>query len=153
MRSDRREFLHTGTGAAASLLLLHLSPLSADVSVSGRLQSLIEEFSASKPLQPGKITLEIPATAENGFSVPLSVRVESPMSPRDHVERVMIVAEQNPFLHVATFHFSPLSGEARVSTRIRLARTQDVLALARTNTGHVHAVRTAVRVVIGGCGV
>lgn len=112
----------------------------------------IEEFSAGADLQDGVLTLTTPEIAENGNSVPIAVTVDSPMTDDNYVESVMILAEGNPNPGVATFRFSPVSGEAKASTRMRLAKTQDITALAKLSDGSVYKVSNNVKVTIGGCG-
>jgi sulfur-oxidizing protein SoxY len=102
--------------------------------------------------QGGPLTLTTPEIAENGNSVPVSFTVESPMTEDDYIESVSIMAGDNPNPEVATFHFTPASGLAKASTRMRLARTQDVYAVAKTSTGKVFQVSNNVKVTIGGCG-
>lgn len=128
--------------------------------VSGRvfgavedMQALINDFAGGEALLTGRVTLTIPEVAENGFSVPMSITVDSPMSDDDYVESVLVLAEENPNIRISTFRFTPASGDARVSTRMRLARTQDVLALARMSDGSYHQAVQHVRVTVGGCGV
>jgi sulfur-oxidizing protein SoxY len=74
------------------------------------------------------------------------------MTEESYVESVMIVAEGNPNPEVITFNFSPLSGNADASTRMRLAKTQNVIAVARMNDGTVYTDTKNVKVTIGGCG-
>lgn len=76
------------------------------------------------------IEIELPQIAENGNSVPMRVRVKSPMTPEDHVTALYLVAERNPRPLLATFHLGPQSGRAEISTRVRLAGTQKVTVLA-----------------------
>jgi len=111
----------------------------------------IEEFTDNELPVNSLISLKIPKIAENGNSVPLSVTVESPMKTDDYVESIMIVAEANPNPVILTFQFSPLSGEARARTRIRLADTQEVMAFAKTNDGKIFKAVQPVEVTIGGC--
>jgi sulfur-oxidizing protein SoxY len=101
----------------------------------------------------GPMTLELPEEAENGNIVPYRIAVDSPMTEEDHVRRVHLLSTQNPQALVATFHFTPLSGRAAVAGRMRLARTQEVVAVAETSRGTLIAARTTVEVGIGGCGV
>ena len=84
--------------------------------------------------------------------MPISVSVDSPMTDDSYVESVMILAEGNPNPDVATFHFTPASGVARASTRMRLAKTQNVIAVAKMNDGSVFTDTRNVKVTIGGCG-
>src|SRR5262249_1929390 len=85
--------------------------------------------------QPGRITLEVPPLVQNGNAVPLSVSVESPMTERDHVPAIHVVNEKNPQPHVISVYLGPRSGRARLSTRIKLADSQQVTALAEMSDG------------------
>ncbi|MBM3488377.1 MAG: thiosulfate oxidation carrier protein SoxY, partial [Alphaproteobacteria bacterium] len=105
-----------------------------------------------KPTREGRIDLNLPSIAENGNAVPLTVRVESPMSEADHVRAIHIVADGNPLPGVASFRFSPQCGKAEVTTRVRLAETQTVTALAEMSDGSLWRVAREVKVTIGGCG-
>lgn len=99
----------------------------------------------------GAVALEIPPLSENGNSVDLSVRVNSPMTAEDHVTAIHILAEKNPFPLVATFSLTPRAGRAEVATRIRLATSQKIVALAETSQGAVHRATRDVIVVLGAC--
>ena len=99
----------------------------------------------------GGVVLDLPPLSENGNSVDLTVRAESPMTRDDHVTAIHILSEKNPFPRVATFHLTPRSGRAEVSTRIRLATSQSLVALAETNQGAVHRVSKDVIVILGAC--
>jgi sulfur-oxidizing protein SoxY len=101
----------------------------------------------------GRMTLEMPEDAENGNIVPYTIAVESPMTETEHITRVHLLSTQNPQASVATFHFTLLSGKAQVSGRMRLAKTQEVVAVALTNANSLLIARTTVNVGIGGCGV
>jgi sulfur-oxidizing protein SoxY len=82
----------------------------------------------------------------------MTISVESPMTDESHVTDVLIVADGNPNAGVATFHFSPASGVAEANTRMRLASTQDVIAIAKMNDGSFFTASRQVKVTIGGCG-
>jgi sulfur-oxidizing protein SoxY len=105
----------------------------------------------AKPVD-GKMLLDMPEIAENGNTVPFTVSVESPMSDADYVKAVHIVSTGNPQPAVVTFHFTPQSGKAAAASRMRLARTQDVIALAELSDGKVLQAKRSVKVTIGGCG-
>lgn len=113
---------------------------------------LIKKFTDGKEPVKGKVKLDLPEIAENGNAVPMTVSVESPMTEESHVTEVLIVADANPNGAVATFHFSPASGVAEANTRIRLAETQNVIAIAKMNDGSVFTDSRQVKVTIGGCG-
>jgi sulfur-oxidizing protein SoxY len=112
----------------------------------------IYKLSGGKAIKSGNITLELPQIAENGNTVPLSIEVESPMTDSDHVKAVHIFAEGNPAPEVASFHFSPANGVAKASVRMRLAKTQNVIAVAEFSDGSIIQTTTEVKVTIGGCG-
>jgi sulfur-oxidizing protein SoxY len=113
---------------------------------------LIRKFTGGKTAAEGRVRLDLPEIAENGNAVPMTVSVESPMTEQSYVSDVLVVAEGNPRGGVATFHFSPASGVAEVNTRIRLAETENVIAVAKMNDGTVFKTSKQVKVTIGGCG-
>ncbi|MEQ1714424.1 MAG: thiosulfate oxidation carrier protein SoxY [Hyphomicrobium sp.] len=99
----------------------------------------------------GKILVELPEIAENGNFVPLTVSVESPMTDADYVKSIHILSTANPVARVGSFHLSPVNGLAKVQSRMRLAKTQDVVALALQSNGIVLIATAMVKVTIGGC--
>ena len=113
---------------------------------------LIKKFTGGKQPTTGKVKLDLPEIAENGNTVPLSVAVESPITEQSFVEQVLVVADGNPNAGVATFNFTALSGAAEATTRIRLATTQNVIAIARMNDGAFFMDTKQIKVTIGGCG-
>ena len=112
----------------------------------------IKAYAGDAEIGTGTVTLTAPEIAENGNSVPISISVESPMTEDDYVESVVVYAEGNPLPQVVTFNFSPASGEASASTRMRLAKTQNVVAVAKMSNGSVFSDTRNVKVTIGGCG-
>ena len=106
---------------------------------------------ASRTPATAGITLDIPTLSENGNSVDLRVTVESAMTPDDHVTAIHLLSEKNPVPRIATFALTPRAGRAEVATRIRLATSQTVLALAETSAGKVHRASRDVIVVLGAC--
>ncbi len=115
-------------------------------------QKAIDAFTGGAAPQSGRITLTAPEIAENGNTVPVSVSIESPMTDADYVASVIILAEGNPNPNVATLHFTPMNGTAEATTRMRLAKTQNVIAIARMSDGSVFMDKKEVKVTIGGCG-
>ena len=144
---NRRQTLALGAsaiGAAAFGTLPALARNDAD--------EAIKKFTGGKTPVEGKVKLDLPEIAENGNTVPMTVTVESPMTEQSYVSEVLIVADENPRSGVVTFHFSPASGVAEANTRIRLAATQDVIAVAKMNDGSFYTASKQVKVTIGGCG-
>jgi sulfur-oxidizing protein SoxY len=97
----------------------------------GTLQSIL----GGATMRKGRVRLELPPVAENGHSVPMVVRVDSPMSGADHVRRIDLVSEKNPVPLIATFFLGPETGRAEVESRLRLNGTQRVTALAQLSDG------------------
>ena len=112
----------------------------------------IEQRIGDKATMDGRISLELPQIAENGNTVPIAFEVDSPMTEGDYVKAVHIFAEQNPLPDVASFYFTPRSGKARASTRMRMLKTQKIVAVAEMSDGSVYMAKTEVKVTIGGCG-
>lgn len=145
----RRKLL--GTGAALAVAAFFGTSNRAYATLED-VEKAIGEFGGGASAGAGKISLTAPEIAENGNSVPISVMVESPMTEDDYVESVLILAEGNPSPDVATFHFTPASGKALGTTRMRLAQTQNVIAVARMSDGTLYQDSREVKVTIGGCG-
>ena len=101
--------------------------------------------------QSGKVTLKAPEIAENGNAVPLTVKVDSPMTADDHVKAIHIFNEKNPQPHVFNAWLSPANGQARVATRIKLGDSQKVVAVAETSKGEFWSAHTDVIVTIAAC--
>ena len=147
--SNRRQAMAIGAGAvAAAFLGQSVVPAFA----ANDSADLIKKFTGGKPAQDGRVKLDLPEIAENGNTVPMTVMVESPMTEQSHVTDVLIVADGNPRAGIATFHFSPASGIAEANTRIRLASTQNIIAVAKMNDGSFFTATKQVKVTIGGCG-
>ena len=145
LRIDRRGLV---LGGAAGLLVLSL-PRGALARPS--LEEAIDGFTKGAPVQDGRVKLEIPPLLENGNAVGVTVTVESPMSAEDHVRRIALFNEKNPQADIAVFHLEPRAGRARVSTRIRLATSQTVVALAEMTDGTFWASRESVIVTLAAC--
>lgn len=112
----------------------------------------VKKIVGGRTAKSGGIKLELPEIAENGSTVPLTVSMASPMTDADHVKSIHFFADGNPRPDVASFHFTPRSGKARASVRIRLAKTQNIIAVAETSDGSVYVHKAQVKVTIGGCG-
>ncbi|NNG03889.1 MAG: thiosulfate oxidation carrier protein SoxY [Inquilinus sp.] len=147
----RREILRfAGIGLIAAAAV-PLAPGRASATADDVSAIVAERFGGAEPKE-GRIDLVLPEIAENGNTVPVSVRIDSPMTTNDYVKSVSIFAEGNPLPEVATFRFTPRSGVAEASTRMRLAGTQNVVAVAQMSDGSVYMAKKEVKVTIGGCG-
>jgi len=96
----------------------------------------------------GKVKIVLPEIAENGNTVPVKVAVESPMTADDYVKSITLYSEGNPDIDIATYHFTPSSGKAAVAARIRLAKTQNVVAVAEMSTGKFYVGKAQVKVTV-----
>jgi sulfur-oxidizing protein SoxY len=138
MEFTRRETLALGAGAA----LMTVLPFRANAAT---VDELINEFTGGAAVADGGVDLTAPEIAENGNTVPIEVGA-------DGASAIMVLAAGNPTPPVATFNFGPLAGAHRASTRIRLAGTQDVIAVAKLADGSFARASKTVKVTIGGCG-
>ena len=146
---NRRQTLALGAGA---MTVAMLGASNRPALAKNDADEVVKKFTGGKTPVQGKVKLDLPEIAENGNTVPMTVTVESPMTEQSHVTDVLIVADENPRPGVATFHFSAASGVAEANTRIRLAATQDVIAVAKMNDGSFFMTSKQVKVTIGGCG-
>lgn len=158
--TSRRDMLCSG--AAAGALMLALSRLPALVGPAlasddhGRSPAFELAYrrllGEAEPLADGTVTLELPDIPENGNTVPFRIEVASPMTAESAIKTVYLMSTGNPQPMVGAFHFTPLSGKAAVAGRMRLARSQDVVALAERSDGKFLVAFRQVEVTIGGCG-
>lgn len=115
------------------------------------LDQAIRSFTGGAAVREGRIKFEISPLVENGNAVPVTVEVDSPMTASDHVRRIALYNEKNPQADVVVFHLGPRAGRARVSTRIRLATSQTVVALAETSDGAFWSSQANVIVTLAAC--
>ncbi|WP_029350165.1 thiosulfate oxidation carrier protein SoxY [Bosea sp. 117] len=145
---SRREIMEVGLASVLAAALAPRLAMATEETVAAELKKLYGD----KPMAGGKIKLDLPEIAENGLVVPLNVDVESPMTEQDYVKAVHVFADGNPLPQVVTYRFTPQSGKAAASVRMRLAQTQNVIAVAEMSNGALHTAKAQVKVTIGGCG-
>ncbi|WP_052699300.1 thiosulfate oxidation carrier protein SoxY [Hyphomicrobium sp. 99] len=152
---SRRTFV--AAGAAAAALLPYIARAedagSNALAPSQKFKDDFERIVGSAQPAEGKITVDLPETAENGNFVPITISADSPMTDADYIKAIHILSTENPHAHVATYHLSPVNAVARVQTRMRLAKTQNVVVLAERSNGEFLISTTLVKVTIGGCGI
>jgi sulfur-oxidizing protein SoxY len=95
----------------------------------------IQALFGDRPLQEGRVVVELPKLSENGYSVAMAIDVDSPMTENDHVSRIAVFAEENPLPDVVRFELGPRAGRASIKTRIRLGASQRIRAVAQMNDG------------------
>ena len=130
----RRRFLQAAMALPASgLLTTAVADAEAGRQQVG--QAITDFFGEERRVQSGRVAVSVPAISENGYSVPLSVAVDSPMTADDYVRRVLVVSQSNPLPIIASFELGPRAGLAKISTRIRLADSQRIYAIAEMHDG------------------
>jgi sulfur-oxidizing protein SoxY len=145
---SRRKFVFGASAAAAGLWTASAQAQDANRAWEDALKKILGD---ARPVE-GRINFDMPEIAENGNTVPFTISMDSPMTEKDYVKAIHIISTGNPQPGVATFHYTPQSGKAAVSSRMRLARSQEVIAVAELNDGKFVIARRPVKVTIGGCG-
>lgn len=141
----RRRLLIAGSGLALAVLV---RPATA---APDTLAGAIAEFAGNAPVTTGKVSFEIASLVDNGNTVPVSVSVDSPMRPDAYVTAIAIFNERNPQRDVARFQLTPHNGRAHVATRIRLATSQKLTAVARLSDGTFWSHTVDVVVTLAAC--
>jgi sulfur-oxidizing protein SoxY len=141
----RRQLMVAGAGLAGSLRVRTMAAVPDDLAAA------IGAFAGGAPVRPGRVTLDVAPLVENGNTVPITVSVATVMSADDHVDAIAVLNERNPQRDVAIFHLGPRSGRATVSTRIRLATSQRLVAVARLSDGSCWSHAVEVIVTLAAC--
>lgn len=145
---SRRGLLAVAAGCVGGALG---APSAGRADDDGDALKLIEQLTGKTAARSSRIHLAMPKVFSTGYTVPLSLEIDSAMTETDHVKYIRVLAPKNPLIEVATFHFAPMRSQARVSTRIRLAEPQFVVAVAETNDGALLMAQTWVEVATNGC--
>ncbi len=152
--TTRREFLVLACGAAsvaaATKVRAQIDP-NQQALRKAAMQEALRRVVGDAPVRRGRVKLELPPLIDNGNSVPLSVAVESPMTPSDHVKAIHVFTEKNPLPDVVSAYLGPRAGRARMSIRVRLADTQTVLAIAQLSDGSFWSDSAEVVVTLSAC--
>ena len=141
----RRKLLAPGTGLAAWILVRPA------IAAPDELASAINAFTGGAKVGTGKVMLDVAKLVDNGNTVPITVTVDSPMTAADHVTAIAVFNERNPQPEVAKFTLGPRAGKASVSTRIRLATSQKLVAVARLSDGTFWSHTADVVVTLAAC--
>jgi sulfur-oxidizing protein SoxY len=149
--STRRRFLGlAGSAAAMGALPIAISVRPAEATPE-TMATAIRAITGGAPVQTGKVKLDIPPLVENGNSVPMTVSVASPMTPSDYVKSIHVFNEKNPQPNMGNFYLKPSAGRAQVSTRVRLADSQKVTAIAKLSDGSFWSTTADVVVTLAAC--
>jgi sulfur-oxidizing protein SoxY len=130
-------------------MLVTISPARAVTPDS--LEAAIREFVGDAQVREDRVKLDVPPLVDNGNSVTLTVSVESPMNSADHVRKIAVFNERNPQPNVAVFQLGPRSGKAQVQTRIRLATSQKLVAIAQMSDGSFWSASADTIVTLAAC--
>jgi sulfur-oxidizing protein SoxY len=149
-QSTRRRFLSLA-GSATVVGSIQVVCLRAADATPATLASSIRNVVGPSLVRTGKVSLEVPPLVENGNTVPMTVSVTSPMTSDDYVKSIHVFNEKNPQPNVANFYLSPQAGRAQVSTRIRLADSQKIVAIARLSDGSFWSASVDVVVTLAAC--
>lgn len=147
--TSRRDFLIAAAGTAGGIGLAS-SPGSVRATPAA-MEEAVRKVIGSTPVRQGRVKLDVPPLIDNGNAVPLAVAVESPMTPADHVKAIHIFTERNPLPNVLSVYLGPRAGRARVATRVRLADTGKVLAIAQLSDGSCWSDSAHVVVTLSAC--
>lgn len=131
-------------------MALSLVPLHTQATPKSMAKAMVEAY-GERTLNTGRVNLKVPALAESGHSVSLRVSVDSPMQKDNYVQRIDLYSEANPLPVVARFELSPLSGLAEIHTRIRLADSQTISAVAELSDGSLWLASTKTIVTLAAC--
>ena len=145
--TTRRQFLAAAGGLATAAVVSLRHAEATPASMASAIRQVIGEAA----VRPGKVRLEVPPLVENGNTVSLTVSVTSPMTADDHVKSIHIFNEKNPQPNVVSIFLGPRAGRARISTRIRLADSQTVIAIARMSDGSLWSAKADVVVTLAAC--
>jgi sulfur-oxidizing protein SoxY len=149
-KATRRRFLGLAGSAAAigALPVVTVRPVEATPET---MANAIRTVVGNAPVQTGKVKLDIPPLVENGNSVPMVVSVASPMTSNDYVKSIHVFNEKNPQPNLGNFFLGPRAGRAQVSTRVRLADSQKITAIARLSDGSLWSATAEVVVTLAAC--
>jgi sulfur-oxidizing protein SoxY len=148
--SSRRGFLGLAGGAAVlgAVPMLTLRPAEA---TPATLAAAIRNVVGAAVVRTGKVKIDMPPLVENGNTVPMTVSVSNPMTSEDHVRSIHVFNEKNPQPNVGNFYLGPRAGRAQVSTRIRLADSQRIVAIAHLSDGSFWSTTVDVVVTLAAC--
>jgi sulfur-oxidizing protein SoxY len=147
--ASRRQFLIAAGGFAGGMGLgsaagrAHATP--------DEMQEAVRKVTGQAPVRRGRVKLDMPPLIDNSNSVSLSVTVESPMTPADHVKAIHVFTEKNPLPNVVSVFLGPRAGRASIGTRVRIADTQTVTAIAELSDGSFWSGSASVVVTLSAC--
>jgi sulfur-oxidizing protein SoxY len=145
MARTRRETLAIAAGVLSAVAI------GPALATPEEMSEAVRKLAGEAPVRPGRVKLDLPPLVENGNAAPLTVTVESPMTEADHVRSISVFNERNPQPEVLTAHLGPRSGRASLTTRIRLASSQRITAVAAMSDGTFWSGSADVIVTLAAC--
>jgi len=147
--TTRRDFLAAAGSLAGGL---PFAVFTGEVRATpAEMAEAIRKATGGAPVRAGRVKLSLPPLIENGNSVPLAVSVESPMTAADHVRAIHVFTEKNPLPNVVSVRLGPRAGRASIATRVRIADTQTVTAIAELSDGSFWSGAVSVVVTLSAC--
>jgi sulfur-oxidizing protein SoxY len=148
--SSRRQFLGLA-GSAAVIGAVPIVTLRPSEATPAMLASAIRNVVGAVVVQTGRVKIDVPPLVENGNTVPMTVSVTSPMTADDHVRSIHVFNEKNPQPNIGNFYLGPRAGRAQIATRIRLADSQKIVAIAQLSDGSFWSASADVVVTLAAC--
>ncbi len=146
-RPTRRDLL----GAIASAGLVSVICVEPSRATPASMKAAIRNVVGEASVKKGRVHIDVPPLVENGNLVSLTIDVDSPMTPKDHVKAIHVFNELNPQPNVISVHIGPRAGRAKISTRFRLADTQTVVAISEMSDGSFYSASADVVVTLAAC--
>ncbi len=149
-QTSRRRFLGLAgsTAVLGAIPIVSVRPVEATPAM---LATAIRNVVGEAPVRTGKVKLDVPPLVENGNTVPMTVSVSNPMTSDDYVKSIHVFNEKNPQPNVGNFYLGPHAGRAQISTRIRLADSQKIVAIARLSDDSFWSTSVDVVVTLAAC--
>jgi sulfur-oxidizing protein SoxY len=151
MKQTRRELIIGAGSLAGAVTLLSVTAIPSARATPQMMAEAIRKVVGEAPIRKGKVAIDVPPLVENGNTVPVTISVESPMTAADYVKSIHLFNEKNPQPNVIGAYLSPRAGKAALSTRIKLADAQKIVAVAQLSDGTFWSDEADVIVTIAAC--
>jgi sulfur-oxidizing protein SoxY len=151
IKTTRRGLLTGTAGLAGGIMIASLVATRSSRATPATMMAAIKKVVGEAPVRKGKVTIDVPPLVENGNTVPVTIEVDSPMTAADHVKSIHLFNEKNPQPNVIGVHLGPRAGKAALSTRIKLADAQKIVAIAQLSDGSFWSDEADVIVTIAAC--
>ncbi len=149
--ATRRDFLTGTAGLAGAIALTSVATIRSSRATPAMMATAIKKVVGEAPIRKGKVMIDVPPLVENGNAVPVTITVDSPMTAADHVKSIHLFNEKNPQPNVIGVYLGPRAGKAALSTRIKLADAQKIVAVAQLSDGSFWSDEADVIVTIAAC--